>query len=155
MNEHLPGSKIAERMFARAQGATMAEIIAATGGPQYNVLKRLEARGHKVRKIREGRETRYFVKPPANAATEISVSPKGQLTLPKELREQLGVTRGGTLRVGMEEDGRAFVARAPLRITRLAGVLGKAKRHVSLKEMDEIIAQAAVARYLRAVGKKK
>jgi len=149
------GTKIAERLLARPEGATMDEIIAATGCPQYNVLKRLEARGYAVRKVREGRGTRYFVKPPVNAVTEICVSPKGQLTLPKELREKLGVAHGGTLRVGMEEDGRAFVAPVPLSITRLAGVLGKAKRHVSLKEMDEAIAQAAVDRFLHAVGKKK
>ena len=39
MNEHVPGTKLAERLLTRPQGATMAEIIARDGGPQYNVLK--------------------------------------------------------------------------------------------------------------------
>ncbi len=54
-----PGSKAAERLLIRPAGATMDELIAATGGPQYNVLRRLEARGYAVRKLREGRVTRY------------------------------------------------------------------------------------------------
>ena len=65
MNEHLPGTKLAERLLARPNGATMAEIIAATGGPQYNVLKKLEGRGYRIRKVKEGKETRYFAEPPA------------------------------------------------------------------------------------------
>ena len=114
MNAHLPNTKIAERMFARPEGATMGEIIAATGGPQYNVLKRLESRGYAVRKVKEGGETRYFLTPPANPSIEVTVSPKGQLTLPKELRQKLGVAHGGTLRVGMEDGGRAYVGPANL-----------------------------------------
>jgi AbrB family looped-hinge helix DNA binding protein len=148
------GAKIAERMLTRAQGATMDEIIAATGGPQYNVLKRLEARGFSVRKVREGRGTRYFVKPPANPTYEFSVNDKGQVTLPKGLREEMRVYEGQKLEASVE-NGNLVVKKKGNSITRLAGVLGKAKRHVSLKEMDEIIAQAAVDRFLRAVGEKK
>ena len=59
MNEHVSGSKIAERMLSRPEGATMSELIAATGGPQYNLLKRLKATGRTVRETREARQTRY------------------------------------------------------------------------------------------------
>ena len=38
-------STLAEQMLTAQSGATMDEIIAATGGPQYNVLRKLEARG--------------------------------------------------------------------------------------------------------------
>ena len=55
MNEHLPGTKLAEQLLTQPGGATMAEIIAAAGGPQYNVLKKLEARGYRIRKIKEGK----------------------------------------------------------------------------------------------------
>jgi sugar-specific transcriptional regulator TrmB len=65
MNKHVPGTKLAERLVTKPGGATMAELIAATGGPQYNVLKRLEARGYRVRKVKEGKETRYFAAAPA------------------------------------------------------------------------------------------
>ena len=86
MNEHLPGTKLAERLLARPNGATMAEIIAATGGPQYNVLKKLEGRGYRIRKVKEGKETRYFAEPPAAPFYEATITSKGQVTIPKELR---------------------------------------------------------------------
>ena len=35
MNEHLRGTKLTERLVMQPDGATMAEILAATGGPQY------------------------------------------------------------------------------------------------------------------------
>ncbi len=156
MNEHLPGTKIAERMFARAEGATMAEIIAATGGPQYNVLKRLEAKGHAVRKIREGRETRYFVKPPANPVYELCVNDKGQVTLPKGLREEMQVYVGQKLEAEME-NGNVVIKKKAKSIRDMIGILGPPPngKHLTLKEIDEAIAQGAVERYLRAIGKKK
>jgi hypothetical protein len=44
------GSKAAA-MFARPSGATMAAVAAKTGGGTvYNLLRRLEGRGHKVKK---------------------------------------------------------------------------------------------------------
>jgi hypothetical protein len=86
MNEHVPGTKLAEQLVTQPQGATMAEIIAATGGPRYNVLKSLEARGYRLRKVKEGKETRYFAEPPASPSYEATVTGKGQITLPKEVR---------------------------------------------------------------------
>ena len=65
MNEHIPGTKIAERLFSRPEGATMAEVIAATGARQHNLLERLKARGFTVRSRKEGRTTRYWAVPPA------------------------------------------------------------------------------------------
>jgi hypothetical protein len=55
MTEHILGTKLAERMLTQSAGATMTEIIAAVGGPQYNVLKKLEARGYSIRKVKESR----------------------------------------------------------------------------------------------------
>ncbi len=147
------GAALAEQMLIRPEGATMGELIAATGGPQYNVLKRLEARGHAVRRVKEGRETRYFVTPPLRPVTEIAVSPKGQLTLPKELRERLGLTHGGTLRLAMEDDGRTYVAAPGLSVTRLAGML-KPKIHLTLKQLSAARAEAAIERFLRATRQK-
>lgn len=44
------GSKTyaAATLFLRQNGATMAEIKEATGGPQRNLLKKVEAKGHNV-----------------------------------------------------------------------------------------------------------
>jgi len=144
-----PGSKIAERLLARPSGATMDELIAATGGPQYNVLRRLAARGYRVRKVREGRVTRYFAEPPAHRSVTLSVSPKGQVTIPKDFREKLGVARGGELRLSFEEQGRAYVDAPRKSVRDLFGALGKPKRHLTLEQIEQGIVAAAIGRATR------
>lgn len=155
MNEHLPGTRIAERLLTRSDGATMAEIIAATGGPQYNVLRKLEARGFRVRKVKEDKETRYFVIPPAVPAFEAMITAKGQVTIPKEVRERLRLRNGHRLRFTVENANRVVITPVSKRLGELAGILPRPKRTVTLEEMDEGISKAVVERYLRAVGGKK
>ena len=151
-----PGSKTAERLLTRAAGATMDELIAATGGPQYNVLRRLEARGYAVRKVREGRVTRYFVSAPAKQSVELTVSPKGQVTLPKELRAQFGVEGGGVLRCTLEEDGRVYVDRPKTPLQELFGILHRPGMRVrTIEEMNEGIGQAVEEEYLRSIGRRR
>ncbi len=102
MDKPVPGTRIAEQLLTRPEGATMRELIAATGGPQYNVLKRLESRGRTVLKTREGHETRYRLidqKP----AYELLVSDKGQVTLPKGLREEMRFFAGQKLEASVED----------------------------------------------------
>jgi antitoxin PrlF len=150
MPEKLPGSKIAERMLARPEGATMSELIAATGGPQYNVLKRLEARGCTVRKVREGRETRYRVVAP-KPVYELVVNDKGQVTLPKGLRDEMRMYEGQKLEAAVE-NGKVTIARKTGSIRDLFGMLGKPPngKHFTLKQLKEAVAEAAVARYQRS-----
>lgn len=155
MTDDVPGTKIAERLITRPDGATMDEIIAATGGPQYNVLKRLEARGYRLRKVKEGRETRYFAEAPASPSYEATVTGKGQITLPKEVRERLRLRDGGKVRFTFEDGDRIVVTNGGPRLSDLFGILGKPPRSLTLEEMDEVIQQAAVDRYLRAVGRKR
>jgi AbrB family looped-hinge helix DNA binding protein len=156
MNEHPSKIAIAERLMVRRQGATMDEILAATGGSyQYNALRRLEARGYSIATKREGRTKRYFATPPATRSAEASVTRKWQVTIPKEMREHLRVSPGQTLRFAAENDSRVVVTSAYKGLSELVGVLPKAKRVVSLREMDEAIAKSVVSRYLRAVGKKR
>ena len=155
MNQNLPGTKLAERLVTQPDGATMAEIIAATGGPQYNVLKRLEARGYRVRKVKEGNETRYFAEAPAAFWYEATVTSKGQVTLPKEVRGRLRAGKGAKVRFAFEDDDRVVVTRGGSRLSDLFGILGKPPRSATLEEMDEAIRQGAVDRYLRVVGRKR
>lgn len=151
MQENLPGTKLAERLVTQPNGATMAEIIAATGGPQYNALRRLEARGYRLRKVKEGKETRYFAEAPALPSYEATVTSKGQVTLPKEVREHLRVREGGKVRFSIEAGDRVVVTRGGLRLSDLFGILGKPRRSATLEEMDEAVRQGAVQRYLRSV----
>ena len=151
MHDDSPGTKIAEQLMTRPDGATMDEMVAATGGPQYNVLKKLEGRGYRIRKVKEGRTTRYFAEAPAALSYEATVTRKGQLTLPKAVRDRLRVSDGGKVRFTVEDDGRIIVTRKGSRLSDLFGILGKPRRSATLEEMDEAIRQAAVKRYLRSI----
>lgn len=80
---------------------------------------------------------------------------KGQVTLPKEVRERLRLHEGDTVRFAIEDGERIIVERAGLSIRDSFGILGKPPRSLTLHEMDEAIGQAVVDRYLRAVGRQK
>jgi antitoxin PrlF len=155
MNQHIPGTKLAEQLIARPEGATMDEIIAATGGPQYNVLRKLEGRGYRIRKVKEGSATRYFATPPAAPSFEATLTSKGQVTIPQEVRERLRVRSGHKLRFTIEEGNRVVVTPVSTRLSELAGLLGKPKRAATLEDMEEAVQEAAVERYLSAIGGKK
>ena len=152
MNEQLSAARLAERLMSRPAGATMDEIIAATGGPQYNVLRKLEGRGYRIRKVKQGRATRYFATPPAEPSFEATLTSKGQVTIPKEVRDELRLRAGHRVRFTVEEGTRAVITPVYRRLSELAGMLGKPKRSLTLEEMDEAIARAAVDRFRRAVA---
>jgi AbrB family looped-hinge helix DNA binding protein len=142
---------VAERLMARPQGATMDEILAETGGSfQYNAKRRLEAKGYVIRTRREGRTTRYWARPPRAREFEVAVTSKGQLTIPKEVRERLGVDKGGAVCLTLEDDNRVVLARKQVRLADLAGMLGKPPRSLTLEEMDDAIARAVIERANRA-----
>lgn len=154
MDEQTNKAKLAAQMFTRPGGATMREVIAATGGPQYNKLKQLEALGYAVRKVKGGGETRYFVQAPEHATFSATVTAKGQVTIPRPVRERLHLRNGHRIEFTVEGDNRAVIRPAASRLSDLAGMLGKPKRKLTLtlEKMDEAIRQAAVDRYLRAIG---
>lgn len=151
MNEHIPGTKLAEQLWTSPSGATMREVIKATGGPQYNKLKDLAARGYTIRRVKEGNETRYFAIPPAAPSYEATVTSQGQVTIPKELRERLGVRGGQKVRFALREDGRVEIAPVSHRLSDLFGILGAPPRSATLEEMDRAIAEGAVKRFRRSV----
>ena len=158
MVEDRPGTKIAEQMMSRPDGATMDEVIAATGGPQYNVLRRLEGRGYRIRKVRRKGEqhARYFAKAPATPSYEAEyVTDKGQVTIPQEIRERLRLGAERRSASPLKTATEIVVTNEGSKLSDLFGILGKPPRSLTLKEMDEVIAQAAVDRYLRSSGRKK
>jgi AbrB family looped-hinge helix DNA binding protein len=122
----------------------MREVIKATGGPQYNKLKELETRGFTIRRVKEGNETRYFATPPAVRTFEATVTSQGQMTIPKEVRERLGLRGGGKLRLVLEANDRIIVAPMNVSVQGLFGALGKPPRRLTLAEIDDVIEQAAV-----------
>jgi antitoxin PrlF len=151
MDENRSKIQTAEQLMTRPEGATMDEILAATGGSyQYNAKRRLEARGFRVKTRKEGRLTRYWAEAPRSQVLEATVTSKGQVTIPKEVRNHLGVRTGGKLQFTLEADGRVVVRTANLSISRLFGILGKPPRSATLEEMDEAVRRGAVKRYLRS-----
>jgi antitoxin PrlF len=75
---------------------------------------------------------------------------KGQTTVPKEVRDALGLSEGAQVE-WVVEDGRAIVKPRTLRAIDLAGFLGKPPNGVglSIEEMDDAIADAVVERFER------
>jgi len=155
MTDDNTGTKIAERLFTQPDGATMSEIIAATGGPQYNVLKRLKGRGYRFRGVKEGKETRYFAIAPTSQFFQATLTSKGQVTVPKDVRDHLRLRPGQELRFELGPDTSAVVRPVDRSIRDGFGMLGKPPRSLTTEEMDEVIRAAVVDKYRRAVGRKK
>lgn len=70
-----------------------------------------------------------------------TLTSKGQLTLPKRVRERLGLHRGDRIEFLIEEDGTVRLRPLALSVRELAGILS-VPRHgaTTLEEMDEGIA---------------
>jgi antitoxin PrlF len=73
----------------------------------------------------------------------VTVSSKGQVTLPAEARRRLGIKAGTRLEVIVTADDRLEIVRVGGSIRDLKGLLPKAKRRLTLAEMDDAIARGA------------
>lgn len=70
-----------------------------------------------------------------------SVTSKGQTTIPKEVRDQLGLEQGARIEWTVE-DGKATVRPRKLRAIDLAGILHRpGMKPISVEEMREAIGQ--------------
>lgn len=68
-----------------------------------------------------------------------TLTSKGQITLPKDLREKLGLTAGDRVEFILEDDhGVRLVARYTP-VNQFKGMLPRPKRTISLEEMDRTI----------------
>lgn len=74
-----------------------------------------------------------------------TVTSKGQVTIPKRVRDALGVKAGDRLDFVIEDDGRVVVRAGTLSVRDLQGILRRpGRRPVSLAEME-----AAIVRHHR------
>lgn len=72
--------------------------------------------------------------------TTATITSKGQITIPATVRQALNVDAGDRVEfIQLEPDQYLFVA-ANRSVTELKGMFGKAKRVVSLDEMNQAIA---------------
>lgn len=71
-----------------------------------------------------------------------SITSKGQTTIPKEVRDRLGLVQGARIEWVVEGD-KAVVRPRKLRAVDLAGILHRpCMKPISVEEMDEAIMQA-------------
>ncbi len=79
------------------------------------------------------------------------VSSKGQTTVPKEVRDFLGLEEGTQVEWTLDDKGTATVTPRTLRAVDLAGFLGKppSGRHLTIEEMDHAIGAAVSNRFKR------
>lgn len=76
-----------------------------------------------------------------------TLTSKGQTTIPKEIRDLLGIGPGDKLDFVVESDGRVILRPATLDVRQLRGMLKRSGRKaVTLEEMDKAIAAGVVRR---------
>ncbi len=82
-----------------------------------------------------------------------TMTSKGQLTVPKSIREFLELEQGDTVELQPEEGGRVVLRkRRNLKIEDLFGILPNNGVSLTLEEMDEAIGDYLVEKYRRARG---
>lgn len=74
---------------------------------------------------------------------QATITSKGQVTLPKPIRDRLHLKPGDKIEFLLDETGTLRVVPVTASVTRLKGMVPKPTRIVSLEEMDEAIAKAA------------
>ena len=72
-----------------------------------------------------------------------TVTSKGQITIPKEIREALGLHTGDRVSFRLREDGVVEIHPETLDLMSLLGVLKHRKRGVTLDDMERAISKEA------------
>lgn len=83
--------------------------------------------------------------------TVATLTSKGQTTIPKEIREKLGLKPGTKLHFNLMPDGTISVRAKTGTIMDLAGILHRpGMKAATIEEMNEAVARAVVTRYKRS-----
>lgn len=73
--------------------------------------------------------------------TAATLTSKGQITIPAEVRQALGVDTGDRVEFVEVEPGRFELVPVTRSVTALKGMFGKPRRTVSIEEMNAVIAK--------------
>jgi antitoxin PrlF len=79
---------------------------------------------------------------------ESALTSKGQVTIPKVMRDRLNLAPGDRVKFFLQPDGHLVIL-PKLPITALKGMVRPIGRPVSLEEMDAAIAKGATRRFKR------
>jgi len=83
------------------------------------------------------------------AGKRARMTSKGQVTIPKAIRDQLGLRSGVTLHFWIDPTGRIVVTPLTLELEDLFGILPRPAQPFSLEEIEEAIEEEAVERATR------
>ncbi len=72
-----------------------------------------------------------------------TLTSKGQLTLPKAVRDKLHLKTGDRLRVEVTKDGRVVLEPATVDVLELKGMLPKPAKPLGLADMERVIRERA------------
>jgi antitoxin PrlF len=72
-----------------------------------------------------------------------TLTSKGQTTIPKDVRERLGLKPGDRIRFMVNPDGSVALVPVTLSVKQLRGMLPRPERPATIEEMNEAIADAA------------
>ncbi len=77
--------------------------------------------------------------------TTATITSKGQITIPATVRQALNVDAGDRVEFIQLEPGQYLFVAANRSVTELKGMFGKAKRVVSVEEMNQAIASRGLS----------
>lgn len=80
-----------------------------------------------------------------------TLTSKGQITLPKEICEQLGLKPGVRFECYVDRDGQVVLVPPTVKLDDLIGILPYTGPPKTVEEINEAIAQAAVERATRGL----
>ncbi|MDQ3031702.1 MAG: AbrB/MazE/SpoVT family DNA-binding domain-containing protein [Myxococcota bacterium] len=81
------------------------------------------------------------------ASAHATVTSKGQVTIPREVRERLGIRAGDRLLFAVGSDGAVEVRKVASRsLDDLVGMLGRPRRRMTIEQMDEAIRERSSRR---------
>ncbi|MDX1637143.1 MAG: AbrB/MazE/SpoVT family DNA-binding domain-containing protein [Balneolaceae bacterium] len=83
---------------------------------------------------------------------QAKVTSKGQITIPKKIREKLDIHPGDKIIFKENKNGELVIESGKKPIQRLAGVLHRpGQKKVTIEEMNEAIKEAAVEKYKKSL----
>jgi antitoxin PrlF len=80
-----------------------------------------------------------------------TLTSKGQITLPKEIRQQLGLKAGVKFECYVDRDGQVVLVPLTVKLEDLIGILPYSGPPKTVEEINEDIEQAAVERVMRGL----
>ena len=77
---------------------------------------------------------------------QATITSKGQVTVPKPIRDRLQLEPGDKIEFLLDDDGRLRVEPVTASVTQLKGMVPRPGAPITLEQMDEAIARAASRR---------